>query len=122
MEQTVSDDTCDVMCLDPDRARELRAGALSDELAAAGAARLKSLADPTRLRIAAALHDAGELCVCDLGWVCDSSVALVSHHLKSLYAAGLVQRRRDGRLVMYELDAQAVPLLQLALADSEQVA
>lgn len=118
----MNDETCDVMCLEPTLARELRASAPTDEHAADAAARLKALADPTRLRITAALRDAGELCVCDLGWVCDSSVALISHHLKSLHGAGLVQRRRDGRLVMYRLSNRAVPLLQLALECDEQLA
>lgn len=113
----MSADACDVKCLDPARAHELRAGALSDQQARAGAVRLKALADPTRLRIAVALRDAGELCVCDLGWVCGSSVALVSHHLKSLHGSGLVRKRRDGRLILYQLDERAVPMLALALGE-----
>jgi DNA-binding transcriptional ArsR family regulator len=101
--------------LDPNRARELRARSLADDVAARGAARLRALADPMRLRIAAALRDGHELCVCDLGWVCNASVALVSHHLKSLREAGLVERRRDGKLMMYQLTEQGQPLLSIAL-------
>jgi DNA-binding transcriptional ArsR family regulator len=75
----------------------------------AGAAR--AVADPTRLQIAFALRDGGELCVCDLAWIVERSDALVSHHLRQLRAAGLVTSRRDGKLVMYSLVERGASLL-----------
>ena len=104
-------DTCDLLCLDLPRAEALRrtrpqAGELS---AAADAA--KALADPTRLMVAAALRDGGELCVCDLAWVCERSDKLVSHHVRQLRAAELVRSRRDGKMVMYELTERGRAIL-----------
>ena len=110
-------DDCDVRCLAPSRARELRAQSISAEEALEIAVRLRAIADPMRLRIAAALRDGQELCVCDLSWVCEASVALVSHHLKALREAGLVDRTRDGRLMMYRLADRGLPLLQVAFAE-----
>jgi DNA-binding transcriptional ArsR family regulator len=65
------------------------------------AERAKALGDPTRLVIASALADGGELCVCDLAWVAERSENLVSHHLRALRHAGLVSSRREGKMVMY---------------------
>jgi DNA-binding transcriptional ArsR family regulator len=106
-----SPDTCDLLCLDLPKAEALRrarpdAGALT---AAAEAA--KALADPTRLMVATALRDGGELCVCDLAWVCERSDKLVSHHVRQLRAAGLVGSRRDGKMVMYALTPRGAALL-----------
>jgi ArsR family transcriptional regulator, lead/cadmium/zinc/bismuth-responsive transcriptional repressor len=98
-----SDDSCDLLCLDLPHAEAIRTE-LPDlaalELAAAAA---RALGDPTRLRIAAALHTGGELCVCDVSWVVGHAKNLVSHHLRQLRTAGLVTSRRDGKLVMYAL-------------------
>jgi DNA-binding transcriptional ArsR family regulator len=110
-----SPDTCDLLCLDLPRAEALRqrlpaSGALT---AAAGAA--KALGDPTRLAVAAALRDGGELCVCDLAWVCERSDKLVSHHVRQLRSAGLVGSRRDGKMVMYELTETGAALLAVVL-------
>ena len=79
--------------------------------AQAGAA----LGDPTRLMVAAALRDGGELCVCDLAWVAERSQNLVSHHVRRLRAAGLVRSRRDGKMVMYSLTETGERLLEVLL-------
>ena len=113
----VSDDTCDLLCLDLEKAEVLRARRLSLELAETAAARAKALADPTRLMLAVALRDSeGELCVCDLAWVAERSEKLVSHHVRALRAAGLVRSRRDGKMVMYALTGEGRALLDLVLA------
>jgi ArsR family transcriptional regulator, lead/cadmium/zinc/bismuth-responsive transcriptional repressor len=108
-------DTCDLLCLDLPKAEALRRErpAIEDLSAAAEAA--KALGEPTRLTIAAALRDGGELCVCDLAWVCERSDKLVSHHVRQLRAAGLVSSRRDGKLVMYALTARGEALLGAVL-------
>ena len=66
------------------------------------AKKLKSLGDPTRLRILNLLFY-GELCVCDIQHVLDMSQPLVSRHLSYLKNAGLVNDRRDGFRMFYKL-------------------
>ena len=86
------DDRCDLLCLDLPSAENIRRH-LDEAAIAAAAARGKALGDPTRARIAAALRDGGELCVCDLAWITGRAENLVSHHLRTLRAAG--RRPRD---------------------------
>lgn len=64
---------------------------------------LRLLADPVRVRIVSALHAAGELCVGDLALVLDVSDSSISHALRLLRTAGVVQNRRDGRVIYYRL-------------------
>jgi DNA-binding transcriptional ArsR family regulator len=99
----VPDDRCDLLCLDLSGAERLRSARMPVDAAAVLAGRARALADPTRLMLAAALADGGELCVCDLAWVAERSENLVSHHLRVLRGAGLVRSRRDGKMVMYEV-------------------
>src|SRR3954447_18349119 len=110
-------DTCELLCLDLPKAEALRRRrpALGTLSAAAEAA--KALGEPTRLMIAAALRDGGELCVCDLAWVCERSDKLISHHVRQLRAAGLVRSRRDGKMVMYALTARGEALLGAVLTE-----
>jgi DNA-binding transcriptional ArsR family regulator len=79
---------------------------------AAAAERAKALGDPTRLSVAVALRDGGELCVCDLAWVTERSDKLVSHHARALRVAGLVSSRRDGKMAMYALTDAGRSLLE----------
>ena len=44
-----------------------------------------------------------ELCGCDLGWITGQSDKVVSHHLGRLRREGLVQSRRDGKIVFASL-------------------
>ena len=62
------------------------------------------LGDPTRVRILFALLEAGELCVCDLAAVVETSDTKVSQAMRLLRSAGVVRNRRDGRNVFYRLD------------------
>jgi ArsR family transcriptional regulator len=62
-----------------------------------------ALADPTRLRLIAALAG-GELCVCDLAATLGMSQSAVSHQLRILRHLSLVRTRREGRIVYYALD------------------
>jgi ArsR family transcriptional regulator, lead/cadmium/zinc/bismuth-responsive transcriptional repressor len=112
----MADDRCDVLCLDLERAESLRARRLSSGDAARLAGRLKALADPTRLMLAAALAEGAELCVCDLAWVAERAENLVSHHLRRLRSDGLVASRRDGKMVMYSLTDRGRELLAVTLA------
>jgi ArsR family transcriptional regulator len=61
------------------------------------AGRLKALADPGRLRLLSLVLAAGESCVCDLTEPLALSQPTVSHHLKVLVDAGILQREKRGR-------------------------
>lgn len=61
-----------------------------------------ALSDPARAKILYALAQE-ELCVCDLAEIVGVTESAVSHHLRILRALGLVQYRRDGRVVYYSL-------------------
>ncbi|GAA1329945.1 metalloregulator ArsR/SmtB family transcription factor [Streptomyces sanglieri] len=77
-----------------------------DEEAAAGLAKVfKALGDPVRLRLLSmiASRDGGEICVCDLTPAFDLSQPTISHHLKLLKQAGLIDSERRGTWVYYRL-------------------
>jgi ArsR family transcriptional regulator, arsenate/arsenite/antimonite-responsive transcriptional repressor len=81
--------------------------------ASATATLFKALADPTRVRIVNMLAAAGEgVCVCDLTPELGLSQPTVSHHLKKLAEAGLLQREQRGTWAFYSLDPDALSLLQ----------
>ena len=112
----MSEDRCDLLCLDLERAERVRAQLLGNERARELAGAAAALADATRLRVAAALCDGEELCVCDLAWIVARSDKLVSHHLRALRAAGLADARREGKVVYYRLTATGNSLLAAVLA------
>jgi DNA-binding transcriptional ArsR family regulator len=114
----VTDDCCDLLCLDLPKAEALRAARLPVGVAQSLAERAKALGDPTRLTIAAALAASDELCVCDVAWVCERQENLVSHHLRALRTAGIVSSRRDGKMVMYSVTAAGRDLLDAVTAGS----
>jgi ArsR family transcriptional regulator len=64
---------------------------------------LKALADPVRLRLMSLVlsRDGGEACVCDLTDPFDLSQPTISHHLKVLHDAGLLDRDKRGVWVYY---------------------
>jgi ArsR family transcriptional regulator, lead/cadmium/zinc/bismuth-responsive transcriptional repressor len=109
-------DRCELLCLDLPRAEELREGRLDRHVAESLAASAKALGDPTRLTLAVALRDGGELCVCDLSWVLEQAENLVSHHVRVLRQAGLARSRRDGKMVLYSLTDHGLALLAASLA------
>jgi ArsR family transcriptional regulator, lead/cadmium/zinc/bismuth-responsive transcriptional repressor len=112
----MASDRCDVLCLDLAKAESLRSGRLSADLADRLAGQAKALADPTRLMLAGALAEGGELCVCDLAWVAERAENLVSHHLRRLRSHGLVTSRRDGKMVMYSLTERGRELVAAIVA------
>ena len=113
----MSDDRCDLLCLDAPRAEAIRGKLLNEDLAQEAAERAKSLSDPTRLTLATALREGEELCVCDLAWISERAQNLVSHHLRVLRSHGLVRSRRDGKLVMYSLTGEGHSLLPAVLGE-----
>jgi ArsR family transcriptional regulator len=79
------------------------------------AARFKALADPTRVAIVNRLAAADEVCVCDLNAAFELSQPTISHHLKILREAGLVESTRRGTWAYYRLVPEAIEALRGAL-------
>jgi ArsR family transcriptional regulator len=71
---------------------------------------VKAIADPVRLRLLSlvASHADGEACVCDLNDAFDLSQPTISHHLKLLHEAGLLDRDKRGVWVYYRVNAGAL--------------
>ena len=115
------DERCDLLCVDAPRAEEIRQTLLVNDEAQKAADRARALSDPTRLTLATALREGGELCVCDLSWIAERKQALVSHHLRTLRSEGLVSSRRDGKLVMYSLTGAGRSLLSAVLGEEAWV-
>jgi ArsR family transcriptional regulator, lead/cadmium/zinc/bismuth-responsive transcriptional repressor len=113
----MTDERCDLICIDAPRAESIRETLLDDEAAQDAAERARALSDPTRLTLAAALREGGELCVCDLSWIAGRAQNLVSHHLRMLRSHGIVRSRRDGKLVMYSLTPVGRSLLSVVLSE-----
>jgi DNA-binding transcriptional ArsR family regulator len=107
---------CDDRIVHVDAVRAARTVLPPVDKLAGVAALFGALADPTRIRIVAALA-ARELCVCDLAATLGVSESAVSHQLRLLRARGLVRTRRDGRLVYYALDDDHVSSLYGAALD-----
>lgn len=76
---------------------------LDPAAAAQVATMLKAIADPTRLRLLSIVlsHEGAEACVCDLIPFFDLSQPTISHHLKVLHDAGLLDREKRGTWVFY---------------------
>jgi ArsR family transcriptional regulator, arsenate/arsenite/antimonite-responsive transcriptional repressor len=91
----------------------LTAEPLSQEQAGLVAPLLKALADPVRLRLMSliASHPGGEACVCDLTGAFDLSQPTISHHLKVLHDARLLDRDKRGVWVWYRARTQALTSL-----------
>lgn len=106
----MADERCDLLCLDLPRAEALRATLLAPEIVGTVAARVRALADPTRLGLVDSLRRGSELCVCDLAWISGRPQNLVSHHLRALKAEGLARSRREGKVVFYSLTEEGVRL------------
>ncbi|WP_050182519.1 ArsR/SmtB family transcription factor [Domibacillus robiginosus] len=82
----------------------------------------KALSDDTRIKIAYALSEEEELCVCDVANIVGSTTATASHHLRLLKNLGLAKYQKKGKLVFYSLDDEHVrQLIQVAFAHQKEV-
>jgi ArsR family transcriptional regulator len=81
---------------------------------------LKALADPVRLRLMSMVlsQQGGEACVCDLTPAFDLSQPTISHHLKVLHDAGLLDREKRGVWVYYQAKPQAMAAIVSLFATS----
>src|ERR671937_770477 len=88
----------------------LTAEPLTIEQAEQVAPLLKALADPVRLRLMSlvASHDGGEACICELNDAFELSQPTISHHMKVLHEAGLVDRDKRGVWVYHQIRPQAL--------------
>lgn len=77
------------------------------------AAGLKVIADPTRLRLLSLIQaqPGGEACQCNLTDPLGLSQPTVSHHLKVLHDAGLVEREQRGNWVYYRINRDQLAML-----------
>ena len=77
----------------------------------------KALGDPVRLRLLSliASHAGGEACVCDISGAVDVSQPTISHHLKVLKSAGLLQSERRGSWVHYRVVPDSLTVLSTIL-------
>src|ERR1700746_119179 len=80
------------------------------------AQKFKARAHPARVAIVNRLAAADEVCVCDLNAALDLSQPTVSHHLRVLREAGLVESSRRGTWAFYRLPPEAVDALRDVLS------
>ena len=101
--------------------QRLAAPELSDDEAIATATIFKALADPARVKIVNLLATCDTaVCACEFEPALGLSQPTVSHHLKKLAEAGLLDREERGRWAFYSLNTEA--LAQLAsLTDLQEV-
>jgi ArsR family transcriptional regulator len=88
---------------------------MARDAAEALAGTFKALSDPTRVAIVNRLTTAEAVCVCDLTAAFDLSQPTVSHHLKLLRDAGLVEAERRGTWSYYRLVPGAIERLRNVL-------
>jgi ArsR family transcriptional regulator len=92
------------------------------EEAAAGLARVfKALGDPVRLRLVSLIgaHQGGQVCVCELNTAFDLTQPTISHHLKVLREAGIIDCERRGTWVYYWLVPAALERMSALLSAPE---
>ncbi len=80
----------------------------------------KVIGDENRAKIAYALCEDEELCVCDLAHIIGASMATTSHHLRTLYKHAIVKYRKEGKLAFYSLDDHHIKQLILIASEHQQ--
>jgi ArsR family transcriptional regulator len=75
----------------------------------------KAIGDPVRLRLLSMIASAAEVCVCDLTGAFDVSGPTISHHLRVLREAGLVDCERRATWVYYWIKPEALRRLSALL-------
>ena len=94
---------------------------LTEDWAGDLARMFRALGDPVRLRLLSrvASHAGGEACVCDLSVGLDLSQPTISHHLKVLREAGLLECERRGTWVYYRVVPSALAQLSAVLGSTD---
>jgi ArsR family transcriptional regulator len=101
----------DVTAVDGCRRPSSSAPALRPETAAALAPMFKALGDPVRLRLLSLIASTVEICVCDLTGAFEVTGATISHHLRVLREAGMIDGERRGPWVYYRIKQAALDQL-----------
>jgi ArsR family transcriptional regulator len=101
----------------------LGVAALGESHAAELATMFKALGDPVRLRLLSliASHPGGEACVCEISATFDLSQPTISHHLKLLRSAGLLDCERRGTWVYYWANHSALQQLSSVLRAEDRL-
>src|SRR5438874_2600267 len=100
----------------------LAAPTLSDQEAEATAALFKALGDPARVKIVNVLARSGDpVCACEFEPALGLSQGTVSHHLKRLTHAGLLDREQRGRWAFFSLSEAALERLSVLVEFKEVV-
>jgi ArsR family transcriptional regulator len=83
----------------------------------------KAIAHPVRLRLLSliACHEDGEACVCDLAETFQLTSPTISHHLKVLKTAGLIDSQRRGTWVYYWMRPDVLARLSAVLGPRADV-
>lgn len=114
-------DTCDIYCYDEIKVKRIQSLMQTEDITSVSQL-FKALADENRSKIAYALYQDEELCVCDVANIIGSTVATASHHLRTLHKQGIVKYRKEGKLAFYSLDDEHVKqLIVIALAHTKEV-
>lgn len=101
--------------------RPLSAATLSNDEAEVMAALFRALADPARVKIVNLLATSdGPVCACEFIPALGLAQPTVSHHLKKLTDAGLLEREQRGKWAYFSLDPEAAGRLA-SLVDLEGV-
>jgi ArsR family transcriptional regulator len=104
LEAPVSETLAPIECCAP-----LTAAAISDAEAVATAEIFRALADPSRVKIVNLLATSDEsVCVCNLTEPLGLTQPTVSHHMKRLLDAGLVDREQRGKWAYFSLNPDAL--------------
>jgi len=103
----MSQDICQVNVIHEDRVAKANFLLPERKKVADLASVYKLLGDQGRLKILLALN-ACEMCVCDLASLLDSTPSAVSHQLRLLRTAGLIEPRKEGKIVYYNIVAEFV--------------
>ncbi|MFK3937438.1 ArsR/SmtB family transcription factor [Alkalihalobacillus sp. NPDC078783] len=114
-------DTCDVVCFEEEKVQRVT-GLVQNVDFVPVADVFKALSDVTRLKIAFALLQEEELCVCDVANIIGMTTASTSHHLRHLRNLRIAKSRKEGKMVYYSLDDEHVrQLVMMAVQHSQEV-
>ncbi|MGA7050800.1 MAG: metalloregulator ArsR/SmtB family transcription factor [Mycobacterium sp.] len=105
------------------RRPRLGVAALGEPQAVELATMFKALGDPVRLRLLSliATHPGGQACVCEISGTFDVSQPTISHHLKLLRSAGLLDCERRGTWVYYWVIPSALQQLSSVLQIEDRI-
>ncbi|MCL7748130.1 ArsR/SmtB family transcription factor [Halalkalibacter alkaliphilus] len=118
--QKQQSDMCEVFSYDAKVVEEVK-DQLANQRFDVLADMFKVLADETRVKIAYALCQSTELCVCDVASIIGTTNATASHHLRHLKHLRIAKSEKRGKLVFYSLDDEHIrTLLMTAVAHQNE--